>query len=171
MKIVVASLNPVKLKAVDKAFELVFATREISITSVDVDSKVGAQPMTDKQTYQGALNRAKAAKKQLPEADYWLGLEGGVDQFNEDYYTFAWVVVLDRQHNLGSSRTATVRLPMTVVDQLTKGQELGHAMDSYANKTNTKQKQGAVGILTDGLISREQLYRPAVVLAVKALSY
>ena len=44
--------------------------------------------------------------------------------------------------------------------------ELGQADDVVFGATNSKQAMGAVGLLTGGLISRADLYRPAVLLAL-----
>ena len=45
------------------------------------------------------------------------------------------------------------------------GGELGPAMDSLSNEHNTKQKQGAIGILTAGLSSRQAAYEQLVAMA------
>ncbi|MFK7922789.1 MAG: DUF84 family protein [Bacteroidia bacterium] len=46
------------------------------------------------------------------------------------------------------------------------GIELGIADDKVFGKANSKQKNGAVGLLTHDLIVRETLYAPAVILAL-----
>jgi non-canonical (house-cleaning) NTP pyrophosphatase len=46
------------------------------------------------------------------------------------------------------------------------GMELGAANDMVFNETNSKQKSGAVGLLTHNQIDRVELYRAGVVLAL-----
>jgi non-canonical (house-cleaning) NTP pyrophosphatase len=38
-------------------------------------------------------------------------------------------------------------------------------MDELTKRENTKQKEGAIGILTKGVIDRKSLYVPAIVCA------
>jgi non-canonical (house-cleaning) NTP pyrophosphatase len=44
--------------------------------------------------------------------------------------------------------------------------ELGHADDLVFNKSNSKQENGAVGILTENVIDRAEFYKQAVILAL-----
>lgn len=53
-KIVVASQNPVKIRAVDSGFKQMQAGNEFEIIGLNVPSGVSDQPMTDKETYEGA---------------------------------------------------------------------------------------------------------------------
>ena len=39
-------------------------------------------------------------------------------------------------------------------------------MDRLFNTDNVKQKQGAIGLLTHGLATRESVYRQAIILAM-----
>jgi len=56
-------------------------------------------------------------------------------------------------------------LPPQVAHLVQQHGELGPAMDSLVNESNTKQKQGAVGILTGGLSSRQAAYEQIVAMA------
>ena len=47
-----------------------------------------------------------------------------------------------------------------------QGKELGEADDIVFNRANSKQDNGAVGLLTDNVIDRAQLYEQAVILAL-----
>ena len=78
---------------------------------------------------------------------------------------FAWVYILDKQFH-GKSRTATFQLPKAVCDLINQGVELGKADDIVFKRENSKQKGGAVGILTHSLINRVDYYEPAVILAL-----
>ena len=59
-------------------------------------------------------------------------------------------------------------LPAEVADLVRQGHELGEADDRVFGRTNSKQEEGAVGLLTGGVIDRVQLYEPSVVLALVA---
>ena len=164
-KIIIASTNPVKIEAVEDAFDKVFSKDKFEIEGVDVESNVSDQPMSDSETHQGALNRANNAREQHPEADFWVGIEGGVEATETTMDAFAWVVVLS-ENNAGQSRTATFTLPDEIVELVRDGVELGEADDRVFNRQNSKKKNGAVGILTEDLIDRTSYYEHAVILAL-----
>ena len=77
-KVVIASLNPAKINAVQSAFNSAFPHQEFNFVGVSVPSEVADQPMTDEETHRGALNRVKNAKVEMPNADYYVGLEAGI---------------------------------------------------------------------------------------------
>lgn len=164
LKIVVASQNPVKLQAALNGFRSMFADQAFSVEGVAVPSGVSAQPMTSRETLQGALNRASSARQQRP-ADFWVGIEGGVEECNDEMEVFAWVVVLS-ETAAGKSRTATFYLPHEVVALVQQGLELGDADDLVFGRANSKQANGSVGILTNDVITRASYYEHAVALAL-----
>jgi len=47
-----------------------------------------------------------------------------------------------------------------------QGKELGEADDIVFGRSNSKQENGAVGLLTDNAIDRAQLYEHAMILAL-----
>lgn len=78
---------------------------------------------------------------------------------------FAWVVILDMSKQ-GCARTALFQLPKVVQNLVEGGMELGDADDRVFGKQNSKQKSGAVGLLTHQKVTRTTLYEQAVVLAL-----
>lgn len=81
MKVVVASKNPVKIAATRCAFEACFPSETVEVQPVSADSGVDDQPFSDEDTRHGAINRAHNARETVPDADFWVGLEGGVDTY------------------------------------------------------------------------------------------
>jgi inosine/xanthosine triphosphatase len=164
IKIVVASTNPVKRDSVGHAFEQWFKT-SLELLAVNVPSGVADQPMTDKETLQGAKNRAAAALLKVPDAQYAVGLEGGVEDSPDGMVSFAWIVIKTKMLE-SKARTATLQLPERVAALVREGAELGEANDRVFGVTNSKHNLGAVGLLTNGLIDRKKLYADAVLLAL-----
>lgn len=164
-KIVVASQNPVKAEAVLSGFSRLFQEERFKIETVPVDSGVEDQPLTDQATRQGALNRAQKAKQNVPAGDYWVGVEGGCDYLDGEMIAFAWVVVLT-EGQISSARTAHFQLPGEVKRLVESGLELGYADDRVFGKENSKQKSGAVGLLTGDVVTRKTFYEQAVILAL-----
>ena len=164
--IVVASHNPVKIQAAVHGFQRMFPDREFTVQNVSVPSGVSRQPLSNVETLQGALNRAREAASRLPHANYWVGIEGGVEEtVDGEMVAFAWVVVYDRQR-VGRGRTGTFYLPPAVAGLIRQGKELGEADDIVFGRNNSKQENGAVGLLTGDVIDRAQLYEHAVILAL-----
>lgn len=164
-KIIIASKNPVKISAVKQGFRKMLQAMEFEYISDSIASDVSDQPMTDEETFSGALNRANNASKKHPGADYWVGIEGGLQETDHRLQAFAWVCVLSK-NKMGKARTATFLLPPEIVKLIHDGMELGDADDIVFKRSNSKQKDGAVGILTGNVIDRTKYYREAVILAL-----
>jgi len=163
--ICVASNNPVKLQAAAAGFQAMFPHEEFTISGVSVHVSVSVQPMSDTETLQGATERAVNARSAQPEADYWVGIEGGVQDIDGEMDAFAWVVVTDGQHT-GKGRSGAFFLPHQVAELVRQGVELGEADDRVFSRNNSKQQNGAIGLLTDDAVDRAALYVPAVIFAL-----
>lgn len=165
LRVVVASGNPVKHEATRRALAIVYPDRPLDVVGVSVPSGVADQPMSDAETLTGARRRAEAACGRRPGADFWVGLEGGVDEQGGDLFAFAWAVLQGPDGRQGRARTAAFQLPPEVAELVRAGVELGEADDRVFRRRGSKRRGGAVGLLTDGRLSRADLYVPAVVLA------
>ncbi|OGZ01982.1 MAG: inositol monophosphatase [Candidatus Liptonbacteria bacterium RIFCSPLOWO2_01_FULL_53_13] len=165
-KIIVASTNPVKINAVTDGFIRMFPEEQFEVEGKTVPSGVGAQPMSSDEALQGATNRAEHASKEIPHADYWVGSEAGVEDIDGEMRAFAWIAVKSKEGISGKGRTGTFILPPKVRELILQGKELGEADDIVFGRTNSKQENGAVGLLTHDLITRTSFYAEAVILAL-----
>jgi len=166
--VIVGSTNPVKLTAVQTGFGAMFPQERFNFRGIDVLSSVSAQPQSDAETLQGARQRAANAQEQVPEADFWVGIEGGVDGLpgnSETLLAFAWVVVLSAEQS-GCARTGAFGLPAPVAKLVSSGLELGEADDQVFDTQGSKQHNGAVGLLTHDVLTRDGFYAQAVQLAL-----
>ncbi len=186
MRLTIASTNPVKIQSALHGFRQMFPAETFTADGISVPSGVSDQPMTDDETLQGALNRATNACAAHPTADYWIGIEGGCEEKHGELWTFAWVVVLGHSSPslytergsggevdgqvvrvlTGKARTGAFMLPHEVAALVRSGVELGIADDQVFGRSNSKQTNGAVGLLTADLIDRQRYYEHAVVLAL-----
>jgi inosine/xanthosine triphosphatase len=121
--------------------------------------------MSDSETRRGAGNRAQTAQSAEPNADYWIGIEGGVEDKNGSLEAFAWVVIISPVR-MGSGRTGAYFLPQETTQLIRQGYELGDADDMVFGRSNSKQQNGSVGILTHDVIDRTAYYVHAVILAL-----
>jgi hypothetical protein len=84
----------------------------------------------------------------------------------DNWFGFAVVCISDKNSRYGYGVTSFFQLPEIVVNEIKNGKELGEVMDELTKRENTKQKEGAIGILTKGAIDRKSLYVPAIVCAL-----
>jgi len=164
-KVIIASQNPVKINAVKIGFGRMFPNEKFKFKGVLVSSDVSDQPISDRETMVGALNRANNAYKIIKDADYWVGIEGGIEKSDGEMGVFAWVVIKSNDIS-GKAKTGTFFLPKKVVELVNEGKELGDADDIVFGRTNSKQKNGAVGMLTKDVVDRTGYYVEAVILAL-----
>lgn len=164
IKVIVGSTNPVKISAVENAICDIFSLESLECIGVHAPSNVAEQPMTSDETRLGALNRVKYCQENM-QADFYVAIEGGVDQFEYGPATFAFVAIADKKH-MSIGRSCNLPLPPIIYQALQNGEELGHVMDRLFNTRNIKQKGGAISLLTNGLATRESVYHQATLLAM-----
>jgi len=164
-KVIVASKNPVKINATKKAFESVFPEENFEVVGMEVPSFVSDQPMSDEETLEGAINRAENAKLAKKDADFWVGIEGGIETDGVDMDAFGWMIILSEKR-FGQARSCTFPLPPYVAKAVNAGQELGHVNDAFFKMHNSKQGGGAVGSLTNNVVTRMDLYVQPLILAL-----
>lgn len=165
MKIIVASKNPVKINSALEGFLQMFPDKIFDCEGVSVPSGVADQPMSDEETLEGAINRANNASELYPDADYWVGMEGGIHQLNNEMMTFGWVCVKGKKM-IGKGRTASFFLSPKVADLIREGKELGEADDIVFGQSNSKQQNGAIGLLTQNVLDRSDLFITATIIAL-----
>ena len=167
-KIAVGSKNPVKANAIRLAFQRIFPQHDFDTESYAAPSGVSDQPTSDDETLSGACNRMRAVRQARPDADFWVGIEGGIEDTADGMNAFAWIVVSSGT-NCGQSRTATFPLPRAIAELIRQGVELGHATDEVFGRNNTKHKGGAIGVLSDNVVDRTMLYEHAALMALVAI--
>lgn len=165
-KIIVASRNPVKLNATLHGFQRMFPNEEFDVEGVAAKSGVSDQPMSNEETIRGAQNRVTNARFIQPNADYWIGLEGGVERKDSNMEAFAWMVIESKDGLKGKGKTGVFFLPLEVATLIDAGKELGEADDIVFSQKNSKQAGGAIGILTENAIDREGYYTEAIIFAL-----
>ncbi|MFZ5946357.1 MAG: inosine/xanthosine triphosphatase [Stygiobacter sp.] len=167
MKILVGSKNPVKINAVKEALSLYFDN--IETIGIEVDSNVSVQPIGE-DTFIGAKNRAlkllEINKEQKLKANYFVGIEGGIIKQFDKWFAFGCMCIIDEDKNCGFGLSPHFELPNGIVEKLLKGMELGNVMDEIQNEENTKQKLGAIGFFTNGIMNRKELYIEGLKVAV-----
>lgn len=157
MNIVIGSKNPTKIKAVQDTF------KTARVNSFSASSDVSAQPFSDEETRLGAINRAKQCAMSTQDA-VGIGLEGGVMSLANQLYLCNWGALVTPSGDLFTASGARIVLPEDIAKQLLAGTELGDLMDDYAHKSGVRNKEGAIGVFTNDLVSREAMFTHVVTL-------
>lgn len=165
-RIIVASTNPIKIATTKLGFKKMFPNLNFKIEGISAPSGVPDQPMGERQTRIGAINRAKNAFNLIPHAHFWVGIEGGMKEVKNKMETFAWIAVKSKKGKISKSRTGSFYVPAKVADLVKQGKELGEADDIVFGLRNSKQSNGAIGILTNNVLTRASFYEIAIITAL-----
>jgi inosine/xanthosine triphosphatase len=172
--IVVGSTRGPKVEAVRRVLGTLasvapdFAGAEV----VPFDASVGAPPMplSLDEMLEGARGRAQLALESVAaggrRADYAVGLEGGIDLRrtapSNRGFLMSWAYVTDGYrgaHGCGGAVEVPSALLEAVVD---RGIELSEAMDALSGERGVRDRQGAWGILTRGMVDRTASFEAAL---------
>ncbi len=178
-KIVVAvgSTRKPKLGAVRDAIasigNLLAPNTEIEIVGVEVESGVSHTPISREELMQGARQRAGAvAKLAVTNHEPWnffIGVEGGFDVIPENgarrVFLESWAYVSDGVSGF-FGRSGSIEVPEAVAEEVVdRGVELSVAIDRFAGEVGIRDAQGAWGVLSGNLITRQDSFRVAVIAA------
>ena len=175
--IAVGSTRRPKLNAVSEALRtfasMLDSHAQFEVVGLEVESGVGHTPVTCGELMRGARQRAEAlvepAREKREDWKYFGGLEGGLDVLEENgnrrVFLESWAYVTDgsRGH---FGRSGGVEIPEALAHEvLEKGLELSVAIDKFAGDVGIRDAQGAWGVLSSNLITRQEAFRVAVIAA------
>jgi inosine/xanthosine triphosphatase len=175
--IAVGSTRGPKLNAVkDAALAIALLIGEgaaADVVGYEVESGVSHTPTSREELMQGARQRAEALPEvlhaQSRAADFLVGLEGGLDVVMDNgmqcVFLESWAYVSDGSRgHFGCS--GSIELPEALATAvLSCGRELSVAIDQFAGAAGIRDGQGAWGVLTRNLISRQESFRLAAIAA------
>jgi inosine/xanthosine triphosphatase len=174
--VAVGSTRLPKVQAVRKALEafggMLDANAQFEVVAVEADSGVGHTPTSRAELMLGARGRAASlmsiARQRGEEWRYFVGLEGGLDVVVEDgrRLTFleSWAFVSDGLGCEAFGQAGGILLPDALAETvLDRGVELSVAIDEYAGGRGIRDAQGAWGVLTREIITRQEAFRIALV--------
>ncbi len=166
--VAIGTRNQAKTSAVEEVIREFY--EDVEFVHVDVPSGVNAQPFSDMETRQGAINRARQTLN-ATNATFSFGLEGGVHEMDGQMYCCNWGAVALQDGTMISSAGAQFMLPEEIAQKLREGQELGPVMDEYTNSKNIRHHAGAIGIFTHNLVDRKEMFKHIVKLLIGQVMY
>ena len=180
--IAVGSTRALKVRAVEDALrsfgKWVQPGADFDVRGVEVPSGVSHTPQSRAEIMAGARGRVRALMRLAQERQetrhggqawaYFVGLESGIDVLRENDRRLAflesWAFVTNAAGRECWGHAGGVLLPEALAGEvLDRGVELSAAIDAFAGAQGIRDAQGAWGVLTRNLISREDVLRAAVI--------
>ena len=175
IRIAVGSARRPKVNAVEEAAAIFVphfgAGIRCEVNGYEVESGVSHTPTSREELMRGARQRADTLQQKLRHeqiaGDFFVGVEGGLDVVVEDghrrVFLESWAYVCDQQRgHFGCS--GCIELPAPLAEKvLLQGVELATAIDEFAGSVGIRDGQGAWGVLSQNLISRQDSFRVAVI--------
>lgn len=162
MKVAVGSKNPTKIEGAKLAFQQFF--KDVEVFGFEVSTKY-KQPFDD-ETLNGALERAM--KSYSKKFDFSVGIEAGLMKVKKSlsgYMDFQVAVVYNgEKFTVGFG--PGFEYPKEVLEEVLSGTEVGRVMERISGIKDLGKKVGAVHYLSKGAISRTELSRIAVTMAL-----
>ncbi len=181
MIIAIASTRLPKVNGVKRAFEKLggkffFAGNSLRFENMESDSGVSATPTSVAELMTGARNRADRVFRAMRERGgggeeklLSIGVEGGLYSVGGIVFLQSWACVHDgTDFWFGSS--GSIQLPGALSHAvLEEGNDLGKAIDVFAEQRDVRSNQGTWGILTSDVVTREDSFELAAINALAPL--
>ena len=175
--IAVGSTRKPKLGAVRDALDSIGSVlaphQQIEVIGAEVESGVGHTPISCGELMQGARQRAEAllnlAAQNREPWHYFIGLEGGLDVVQENgrrrVFLESWAYVSDGISGF-FGRSGGIEVAQEIAEEVVdRATELSVAIDRFAGEVGIRDAQGAWGVLSGNLITRQDSFRIAVIAA------
>ncbi|MFQ6106913.1 MAG: inosine/xanthosine triphosphatase [Thermoplasmata archaeon] len=157
----VGSKNKTKIWAVRDVFLKFFG--KVEVHGVAVPSGVSRQPLND-EVLSGAVDRALSC---IGDADFGIGIESGVvwNEKAKGHFCVQFCAVVDKLEKVTIGHSAGFMLPARIVERVRGGSELSDALADLGG-AEIDEDRGAVGFLSDDLMTRPALSESAVLMAM-----
>jgi non-canonical (house-cleaning) NTP pyrophosphatase len=118
MKFIIGSMSARKIKIAEKIIRQFFIDqKDIYIEGFGAKSQMPDTPW-DKQTFDGAKNRAIDSKFNIKDGDYYIGLESGLVERYGHIYEEAWVVVITSDNKEYNGYSSGLKVPDFILKRM-----------------------------------------------------
>lgn len=170
IKVALGSMQQPKVEAVKSAFAKIYPAEEIEVIAQKAASDVDDQPRSVEETSKGAYNRAQNLIKAGVQADFYLGIEGGVWLNNvlgkEKFFLIGAIYVTDGKIDSMAYGEAIELPDYAKVEIMDKKRELAPVAEEMFSKANVRGTNGTVGELTNDFITRAQAFENGILMAM-----
>lgn len=162
LRVHVGTQNPVKAEAVEAVFSRAYGGVEVEM--VEVDPGVPQQPFGE-EIAQGAVRRARQA---LGTSDFGVGIEAGLvwNEVLKTYFDVQFCAIVDREGRLTAGHGPGFVYPPEVLEEVKRGRAVGQVMSRLTGVPEIGRREGSIGYLSKGLLTRKELTEQAVLAAL-----
>lgn len=167
-EIVLSSTNEAKKRAALQAITEIFGAGNV-LRTLEAPSGVSPTPMSFEESIRGAKNRVKSSREIEPNADYYIGAEGGVEKIDDQWFLGGWVVVENKEGEQHLASSSLVELPFFLVERLKPGVSLSDVVyenDFPEGVYARRDVLGTNGLITNGTYSRVTEFYDALRIAL-----
>ncbi len=177
IRVLIASTNPVKIRAAREAFscfqeEITFSSLNMKVIDPEWDL-FKSQPLGEDETYKNSRLRVKHIRKHNPDFDFFIGIEGGIVYTQHNQARIVVYCSVGTHSAITTVRGCEIPLPDRWYEKLASVREksslqleLGDLVAKISGITNIKQKNGAVGFLTQNIVTRFDILYQSMMMAL-----
>lgn len=180
--VAVGSMRRSKIEAVREALAALrqglSLGAEFVVEGAEVPGGVRPTPLSRGEMMAGARRRAeeleRLAREEARPWDYFVGLEGGIEAVQEGgaqwVFLENWAYAMGRTGRGAFGQSGAILLPEALARRvLEEGADLSEAMDAFSGSRGVRDAQGAWGVLTRNVITRQDAIRASVINAFAAI--
>ena len=160
MKILIGTTSEQKINIIKDRLSRMGLTN-VEIKPFNVKSGIADQPLDEKTTIQGSVNRAMETVDSDDEDDFdfGLGLEAGLEEINGLYHIVCVASIVDKDKNIYTGVSRKLPLPREVSLRVRKGEAFGVAVREFDAVMNGRSKE--IESLVKELINRTKGFSEA----------
>jgi len=169
MKIVIWTMSPPKVNAIEEAVSrcIYFENKNIEIKTIKVSSWVSDMPLSIEENMKWAQNRAKNAKKEINDADFYIWMEWWTSYIWEKAYLFWVVYILDKENKWHFGFSNMMEVPEFFENELYKNwKELWEVLEKATWILNASKKNWAFWAWSDDMLNRKDQFISAFLSAI-----
>lgn len=160
----VASRNPNKLRAVEEAYRA-FGLKAL-VVPAEKPPALRPQPVGIAEVVGGAVERARHAVSIVAGAEHGVGIEAGVVDAGGFKLDLTVAAIADRRGRVTLGAGPGFEVPHLFLEDVLRGAELGALAERHFGRPAVGYREGLVGQLSRGRITRLDLNLYAVAMAL-----
>ncbi|HMO17824.1 MAG TPA: DUF84 family protein [Oligoflexia bacterium] len=109
------------------------------------------------------------ARREMPDISYFINMRGRFDDIGHCLEECALVLIQDKNGNESFSQAASFLVPEEISDMVRDGVSFSKAVEQVTGVSGVKEGSGFVGILTKGIVMKDEQYFQPTVIALSGL--
>ncbi len=165
MKIVLTTQNPAKIDSTRNVLDCLLKATPYTLETVELEIE-GPEPHGELKIVEAIKSGIAKARRLIPEAAYYVGMEGGIIEKGQEAEEAAYVLIYGEQEGRFSmSKAASFQIPSKVLVDVKNGIPFATSVEKNFKAQDVKRGGGFINILTQGIITKRDLYFQPLVIA------